>query len=261
MVYFMNGLVLLLFVTCQSVSTDTKITQKGKNQDVRPPTEFKQEIIEYKGVDYIIGIVDLRTTNLRTFYKEDNGALYQNFEAIAEDQKTEGNELIFAMNGGIFNKDRSPTGLYIEDGKEITPINTNKGKGNFFLEPNGILTITKDNNATITNTPKYKQLTNTRTAIQSGPQLLTTGNIHPKFNENSTNTHIRNGVGVIDQNTLVFAMSRKKVNLFTFASFFKDKFECQDALYLDGFVSKVYSPELELTDMESDFSVIIGVVQ
>lgn len=43
-----------------------------------------------------------------------------------------------AMNGGIYDKAYAPLGLYIEDGKRLTPVNRSAGGGNFFIRPGGV---------------------------------------------------------------------------------------------------------------------------
>ena len=60
----------------------------------------------------------------------------------------------------------------------------------------------------------------------------------------SVNFNIRNGVGVINAKTVVFIISRDPVSLYDFAAIFKEDFHCDNALYLDGFISRFYLPEL-----------------
>ncbi len=64
------------------------------------------------------------------------------------------NSLLFAMNGGMFHSGFSPVGLYIENGQS-QPLNENKGWGNFFLQPNGVLAW-NDKQAVILTTEQYK---------------------------------------------------------------------------------------------------------
>jgi uncharacterized protein YigE (DUF2233 family) len=59
---------------------------------------------------------------------------------------------------------------------------------------------------------------------------------------------------------LVFAMSKKEINFYDFAKYFKD-LGCKNALYLDGFVSRTYLPEKNWKQEDGDFGVIIGVVK
>ncbi len=162
------------------------------------------------------------------------------------------------MNGGMYKEDNSPLGLYIENKQAKFPLNTGKGVGNFYLYPNGVFYITVTNEAHICTTDNFKNNGNIKYATQSGPMLLVDGHIHPAFKEGSENTNIRNGVGILPNNKIVFAMSKREINFYDFANYFK-KLGCKNALYLDGFVSRVYLPEKNWTQMDGNFGVIIGV--
>ncbi|MEP6924582.1 MAG: phosphodiester glycosidase family protein, partial [Pyrinomonadaceae bacterium] len=61
-------------------------------------------------------------------------------------------------------------------------------------------------------------------------------------------------------NKVVFAMSRQETSFYEFAQYFKN-LNCREALYLDGFVSRMYLPEEKLEQMDGDFAVIIGVTE
>jgi uncharacterized protein YigE (DUF2233 family) len=53
-------------------------------------------------------------------------------------------------------------------------------------------------------------------------------------------------------------MSKEAINFYEFAKYFKS-LGCQNALYLDGFVSKTYLPEKKWIQTDGDFGVIIAV--
>ena len=76
--------------------------------------------------------------------------------------------------------------------------------------------------------------------MQSGPLLVSGGRIHPGLNPRGPSKYVRNGVGVRADGTVVFAMARDPVNLYTFATMFRDALQCPDALYLDGAISQFY---------------------
>lgn len=261
----MNSLKLIVLTAYLLSSSCPSITRQKAVKPLPTQTQSaktnKPKIISYKNVDYYTKVVQLKEQTLHTYYKDDQGNRIGNFNTLEQKLAAKNQTIEFAMNGGIYNKDFSPTGLYIENHKTVIPVNRKEGKGNFYLAPNGILSINSENKAKITNTKDYKEEEQTKTAIQSGPQLLTKGEIHPKFNATSKNVHYRNGVGLIDSHTIVLAMSSQPVNLHTFASFFKDQFSCNDALYLDGFVSKVYAPTLNLKPEKVNFSVIVATLQ
>jgi uncharacterized protein YigE (DUF2233 family) len=165
------------------------------------------------------------------------------------------------MNGGMYLRDLSPQGLYIEGGKQIKVLDTaQEAYGNFYMQPNGIFYITKDNKAYVTATKYFKYPDDTiNFATQSGPMLLINGKIHHKFMPLSKNLHIRNGVGILPNGNLLFAISKGKINFYDFAMFFK-KHGCKNALYLDGFVSRIYLPEKGIENQDGLFGIIIAEV-
>ena len=88
--------------------------------------------------------------------------------------------------------------------------------------------------------------------------LVIDGMINPKFTPGSKNVHIRNGVGVMPDGRVLFAISRELVNFHDFASFFVER-GCRNALYLDGFVSKAFIPEENMAGMDGHLGVLIAV--
>ena len=88
--------------------------------------------------------------------------------------------------------------------------------------------------------------------------LLVDGEIHPAFHKSSANLNIRNGVGVLPNNKVVFAMSKEPISFYEFANYFKS-LGCRNALYLDGLVSRTYLPEKNWVQTDGDFGVIIGI--
>ncbi len=82
--------------------------------------------------------------------------------------------------------------------------------------------------------------------------------LHPAFKQGSSNLNIRNGVGLLPGNKLLFAMSKTPINFYDFATFFKDQ-GCSKALYLDSFVSRTYLPEKKWEQTDGNFGVMIGV--
>jgi uncharacterized protein YigE (DUF2233 family) len=208
--------------------------------------------------DFLTYTVSPKTSNLQMFYKDKNGKLYKNARKLKKVLKSEGKKLLFAVNGGMYQADRKPVGLYIEKGKIIKKINRRKNaKGNFYLQPNGIFYITKGKQAVVCKTTAFKNK-KVEYATQSGPMLVIDGKIHSKFRKSSTSVHYRNGVGILPNGKVLFVQSKEKVNLYRFAEFFKSK-GCKNALYLDGFVSKTYLPEKNWVQDGGHFGVMIGV--
>lgn len=202
--------------------------------------------------------VDLKNQELKLYWKAKDGKPFGNFRRLQDELNLEDKELVFAMNGGMYLKDQSPQGLYIENGVELKAIDKKaEGYGNFYLQPNGIFSITHDGTASVKTTSAFRTDDSIRYATQSGPMLLIDGEKHPAFQDGSKNLHIRNGVGVLPNGNLLFAMSKERINFFDFAAFFESK-GCKNALYLDGFVSRTYLPSKDWKQQEGHFGVIIA---
>jgi uncharacterized protein YigE (DUF2233 family) len=142
----------------------------------------------------------------------------------------------------------------------LKSIDTLGGNGNFYLKPNGVFLINKNRNAQIIETSQFKMSEEIRFATQSGPILLENQKINPIFQENSKNLNIRNGVGILENGDIIFAMSKTEINFYDFAKLFQDM-KCKNALYLDGFVSRTFLPEKNWNQKDGNFGVIIGVTE
>ena len=203
-------------------------------------------------------IINPKKTSLKFYWKNEKDSIIKTFKNLKKEVETNNQELLFAINGGMFKKDYSPQGLYVEKGKTLSKLDTiNKGFGNFYLHPNGVFLITENGIPIITKTQDLKIYKDIYYATQSGPMLVINGTLHPKFNKGSFNLNIRNGVGALPNGDLLFAMSTEKINFYDFATFFKNK-GCENALYLDGFVSKTYLPSKQHKQLGGEFGVIIA---
>ncbi|MBT8327539.1 MAG: phosphodiester glycosidase family protein [Bacteroidia bacterium] len=202
-----------------------------------------------------------KSSNIKFFLKNDSGSYFNSIGKLKSWLIRQNDELIFAINGGMFKKDFSPLGLYIENGKVISKINNvREAYGNFYLQPNGVFSISKDKIASIVKTQNFVSDSTINFATQSGPLLLYNDTINPLLTKGSTNLHIRNGVGIKPNGELLFAMSKERINFYDFASFFKEN-NCSTALYLDGFVSRTYLPEKNWKQLDGQLGVLIGVVK
>jgi uncharacterized protein YigE (DUF2233 family) len=129
------------------------------------------------------------------------------------------------------------------------------------MKPNGVFLLSYSGNPLILPSEDYFKIDNKKIklATQSGPLLVHNGEIHPNFNEGSASKFIRNGIGVIDKDTVVFAISNEPVNFYDFALLFKSRLNCQSALYLDGGISKMYLPELSRLELSGELVGIFTV--
>lgn len=205
-------------------------------------------------------MVDLSKDELHFYLKDDNGTIFKRFENLNRYLAHKNKELLFAMNGGMYMENSMPLGLYVENGKVIRKTNRVKNAyGNFYMQPNGVFFITKKGNAYVKESRKFHFKSYVNYATQSGPMLLIDGKMHPKFRKGSINVHIRNGVGILPDGKILFAISNELINFYDFATFFKNN-GCKNALYFDGFVSRMYLPPKYDDYSNSRFGVIIGEV-
>jgi uncharacterized protein YigE (DUF2233 family) len=207
---------------------------------------------------FITYTVNPTQQNVQFYWKNDSN---ENFKRIGNLQNwlaQKNKKLTFAMNAGMYKKDNSPQGLYIENYKILSALDTASGNGNFYLKPNGIFYITNNNTTYISTSSNFHKTDSIKYATQSGPMLVVNGQIHPAFIKGSTNVNIRNGVGILPNNNIIFAMSKKEINFYDFANYFKNM-GCTNALYLDGYVSRTYLPEKKWEQIDGDFGVIIGI--
>lgn len=210
---------------------------------------------------FVSHVINPKEQKIRFFWKDDSGKNFINFENLKNWLSENGDSLVFAMNGGMYMRDLSPQGLYVENGKVLTKMDTaQSGYGNFYMKPNGIFYLQADFTPGICTTETYPADSAILYATQSGPLLLIDGAIHQKFMEGSNNLNIRNGVGILPDGKLLFAMSKSPINFYDFASYFQKK-GCKYALYLDGFVSKTYLPSQNWIQLDGTFGVIIGQIE
>ena len=153
-----------------------------------------------------------------------------------------------AVNAGMYHADSSPVGLYVEGGQQLKKANTAGGPGNFHMKPNGIFYFTSEE-AGVMETGKYlKAKPAADFATQSGPMLVIDGKLHPRFSADGPSLKIRNGVGVRDAQTIVFAISNEAVSFGDFGRLFRDALTCPNALFLDGSISSLWAPSVDRSD-------------
>ena len=225
------------------------------------PAQAQCETATWENAPYSVCTFTAGKSDIRTFLEDPDGAVFGSFDAVSDALTRQGEKLVFAMNAGMYHPDFRPVGLYIENGVEKGKLNTRSGPGNFHLKPNGVFYVTK-NGAGVMESDKFAgRRGDIRYATQSGPMLVIGGRIHPRINEEGTSKKTRNGVGACSGGRIVFAISEEPVTFYEFASFFRDKLRCNDALFLDGSVSSLYAPSLDRRDRWRPMGPIIGVVQ
>ncbi|VTX93181.1 phosphodiester glycosidase family protein [Acinetobacter ursingii] len=227
-------------------------------------SNYASERFDYQRVQLTQAGVDAdvihvkKLSDLQLFLNDPSQQPLLKFENIKK-QLHSYQRLEFAMNAGMYHPDYAPVGLYIENGKQLTPLNEQQGFGNFFMQPNGVVAW-NDQQAVIETTQDFKTSRfKANYATQSGPMLIIDGKINPKFLADSDSLKIRNGVGIKD-NTLYFVITRHRVNFYQFAQFFKDELNIDNALYLDGSISSLYLPKIYREDHRYRLGPMLGLL-
>jgi len=214
---------------------------------------------------YVVCTFDMRQNQrpaeLRLFFAGPDGKPYGGFAALEQTLKQRGEQLLFGMNAGMFQTDLRPVGLYIEAGRMVRRINQRGGSGNFHLKPNGVFYFGGHSAGVMETQAFIRSHLKPDYATQSGPMLVINGAIHPLIQANGTSQKIRNGVGVRDGHMVIFAISEEPVTFYRFASLFRDRLGCPNALYLDGSVSSLYAPSLGRADALRPIGPMIGIVE
>jgi uncharacterized protein YigE (DUF2233 family) len=213
----------------------------------------------FEGSDYIVCTIDLRVYSVHLFWKDGNDHPYGGFDRLP--RTLSGAPIAFAMNAGMYEADLSPVGLYIENGKTLKRANTRNGPGNFHLKPNGIFYISGQTAGILTTERFLSQRPMVDFATQSGPMLVINGRIHPKILPSSDSRKIRDGVGLRDPHTMVFAISESAVTFWEFAHLFRDGLGSDNALFLDGSISSLYAPALGRSDTLYPMGPIIAAFE
>jgi len=235
---------LLLFMSCKT-----------------PPLEVQQ--VTYRKQTFDALIVDLKTHEINFFLQNKKKQKFKSLGRLKKYLEKQGQQLVFATNAGMYLSNNIPQGLYIENGQKIRPIDLSDSKRalNFYMKPNGVFLLT-DKQAFVVESSAIDSIEQKISyATQSGPVLLLNGELHPKFNEGSTSKYIRSGVGIMSDGKVIFAISNERVNFYDFAMLFKEVYNCKNALYLDGAISKMYLPALGRRDTGGNFGAIIGIVE
>jgi uncharacterized protein YigE (DUF2233 family) len=200
----------------------------------------REERVAHAGVVFLV--VRLEPRHVQLVWKDAGGTPFRSFERVQADRAAKGESVKFLMNAGIFEPNGIPSGLHIEKGELLHPLNLANAAGNFFLKPNGVLVLHRDAQVTLTTSEDWQRNPRAEAlwGIQAGPMLLIDGRRHPAFLKESKNRLGRNGVGLDAQGRLVFAMTAhgEGTTFWDFAGLFLE-LGCKNALFLDGTISNM----------------------
>ncbi len=244
--FFFVGFFFILIIACSTTETAA-----GQNEITVGTVVENDTFLAYE--------INPKEADIAFYWQNNERENYRNFSRLKEELNLNNRKLIFAANGGMFNPLFAPQGLYVEKGKLLAPLDTFANRnGNFYLLPNGVFSLSKTGVPSVVSTSNYNQHDSIAYATQSGPMLLIDGVFHPLFKEESKHLNIRNGVGILPNGNILFVISKIAVNFYTFTNYFY-QMGCENALYLDGYVSRTYLPQANWTDLDGDFGVMIGI--
>jgi uncharacterized protein YigE (DUF2233 family) len=202
---------------------------------------------------------DPADVDVRLHLADPGGRIYGAFDPLRRQLWAERRVLLFAMNAGMYHDDRSPVGLFVEYGRVAKAVVMGGGWGNFHLLPNGVF-LMKDGRAEVVETLAYQKRGVTPDfATQSGPMLVIDGKLHPRFLPDSDSLKIRNGIGVDADGRVHMVISKVPVRFYDFATFFRDRLHCPNALYLDGSISSAFIAEQNRNDRWFPMGPIVSV--
>jgi uncharacterized protein YigE (DUF2233 family) len=197
------------------------------------PSIFNTQIVQAQ----TIMAYRCKPAQVHMYWKAPDGKPYGSFGRLTAVH----NRILFAMNGGMYNADLSPTGRYVEDGKQLRPMRrVNNPRVNFGIQPQGVFGI-RNGKAFVETIAGYKSK-GVVWATQSAPMLVVNGKINSYLPVGLK--LLRNGVGVLASGEVLMAVSKEGVTFPEFAQYFM-KQGCVMALYLDGNVSEYYTPKHE----------------
>jgi uncharacterized protein YigE (DUF2233 family) len=195
---------------------------------------------------------------IELFLRDAQGAPLGQFGRVQDALAARRRTLLFAMNAGMYHEDRSPVGLYVENGQQLKRLSTADGPGNFSMKPNGVFYV-DGKSAGVMETKEFARRKLTPAfATQSGPMLVINGRLHPRFLASATSKNRRNGVGVAGSK-VTFALAETPVTLHQFARVFRDVLKTPNALYLDGSISRLYAADIHRNDFGFAMGPIVAV--
>lgn len=233
--------------------------QRPSHPELASGLPISCDLMAFESVDYVVCRVDPKDVAVR--YADSGGKPYGSLDAFDAAMRSAGVRVVLAMNAGMYHEDMSSVGLLVEDGREIAPLETREGEGNFFLKPNGVFLVDAEGRAAVVETGAYMSVERQpRLATQSGPMLVIDGEIHPRFLPDGESRHTRNGIGVDAGGSILMVISLEAVSLGSFARLFRDGLGCPNALFLDGAISTLSNGERTLIGGDYPVGPILAVM-
>jgi uncharacterized protein YigE (DUF2233 family) len=256
----------LILVACGNSGGPSKASHRADFECPAYAVEgLEVSCLTHNGATYVVLRVDLKAARVKTLWKNTAGVPYGSLDQAYGQL---GGDLLAVTNAGIYSMNHRPEGLHVEEGVTSVPLNLNGGEGNFYWMPNGVFYVA-DDGAGVIESEKFDPPSGpagVREATQSGPLLVVDGELNRDLKPDSRSLYVRNGIGVKSPEEVYVVISEGGVNLYDFASVFKERLHCRAALYLDGCVSQVYLPARgvhvpERRQCDKELVGLLGVVK
>jgi uncharacterized protein YigE (DUF2233 family) len=146
------------------------------------PEEGPCQTRTFENLPYLVCSFDTSREDVRLFLRDEAGVPFGQFDRLANHVASQGGNLVFAMNAGMYHEDRRPVGLYIEEGEAEMGLVRSAGPGNFGMLPNGVFCSGGAQPFAVVESRAFAQTRpDCRLATQSGPMLVIEGELHPRF--------------------------------------------------------------------------------
>lgn len=205
-------------------------------------------------------VADPQKHEIATALAPAGGAPYGSFATYRS--AVDGANVVFAVNGGMFDTEGRPVGYYVENGERLKELNRADGPGNFHTKPNGVFFGSNGKWQVLATDAFYSSVKDRpRFGTQSGPMLVIDGKLHPQIQDDGPSKEIRNGVGVDDRGRAHFVISEAPVSFGVLARFYRDELKIGNALYLDGNISALWDPAKQRVDGGAPIGPLIVVTK
>lgn len=228
-----------------AISVATAATMAASDRALADPS-VPCRPVRHEDVAYTVCEIDPARHVIRLNWQTADGQPYSFLSNVPSRDSRSKRPLLLATNAGMFHADLKPVGLYVENGRQLSPISTRSGPGNFHLKPNGVFYIGKAGAGVLETAAYIKAKPDVEFATQSGPMLVINGQLHPRFARAEISKKPRNGVGVRASGVVVLAITDTPASFASFARLYRDVLKCPNALFLDGgSVPTLYAPALQ----------------
>ncbi|MDA3812603.1 MAG: hypothetical protein PF518_19975, partial [Spirochaetaceae bacterium] len=146
---------ILILSNCRTLGSWNKMNPyPQKELTISKNITFQANRILYDEMVYDVCIINPQKITLKITKSLNESGL--SFSKLNKDLKNKDEILIFATNGGMYEKDRTQLGYYAEENKIYHDLNRTDGYGNFYMKPNGVFFL-QDQNPQILETEDFFQ--------------------------------------------------------------------------------------------------------